>query len=736
MNEEDFSKAEIDAIEAACKRIENMMKRPDQLERVEQIRRREARKKASVEARLKTAMQSQLDGVRTGLTQLQSALSGIRDVRKWIQEVDGKYRECAELSSKLGEVKDVAQQHSQLAAAVENLKHIFTVPENICKTEKYISDEKLLAAHKGLMELESSRDDLLYELHKHPSENPTDDHLLKQYFSEVEKLSDMLYRQLKLILHRVLNAARESPSLVTTAVRIIEREERIDKKMLDREKMAGFKAPGRPKNWKNKCMEELKHLALVRIEGSQLEDRTIDKMWLVRHLELIRQNLVGDLRVVKFLLGPCFPPHYNIFEYFVKMYQECLASHLQDMISEELEPNEIISLLTWLNEYRGPMMMSNSELGLDVSKLPPLLPARTVEDLQQQYLKTLHTNIQKWMGNALQTDVKDWHTESEPVSDGEGYYRTQLPVIIFQMIEQNLQVSNQISTDLTTKVVLLCVEELQMFIDTYKLNIHSYKIKHQADRSQPRFYFQYMVAIVNNFMLFIEFTKQLERRHLNLASSEAGSTTFVQNLADAFTRLSMETMGDLCGEIFMDLQPHLQQLLTRTWLQLQSSSAIDTVCVTIEDYYRDFLHLKKNFFEPLVRQLERQLVVEYLKALVERRMTFKSYEERKMAADRMVKESEQIEALFDRILRHQEQSPCVAIPMMAELIKMMDTSLLSLEISGLVHKYADVRFDHLVNLLVMRGDITVGNAKQVVEDTLGDETTRKKTPKTIFSLVK
>lgn len=51
--------------------------------------------------------------------------------------------------------------------------------------------------------------------------------------------------------------------------------------------------------------------------------------------------------------------------------------------------------------------------------------------------------------------------------------------------------------------------------------------------------------------------------------------------------------------------------------------------------------------------------------------------------------------------------------MMAELIKMMDTSLLSLEISGLVHKYADVRFDHLVNLLVMRGDITVGNAKQV-----------------------
>ena len=29
------------------------------------------------------------------------------------------------------------------------------------------------------MELESSRDDLLYELHKHPSENPSDDYVSK-----------------------------------------------------------------------------------------------------------------------------------------------------------------------------------------------------------------------------------------------------------------------------------------------------------------------------------------------------------------------------------------------------------------------------------------------------------------------------------------------------------------------------------------------------------------------------
>jgi len=36
-----------------------------------------------------------------------------------------------------------------------------------------------------------------------------------------------------------------------------------------------------------------------RIEGNQLEDRQSNKMWLVRHLELTRQIMIEDLRVVK-----------------------------------------------------------------------------------------------------------------------------------------------------------------------------------------------------------------------------------------------------------------------------------------------------------------------------------------------------------------------------------------------------------------------------------------------------
>lgn len=39
--------------------------------------------------------------------------------------------------------------------------------------------------------------------------------------------------------------------------------------------------------------------SMCRIEGNQMEDRTMNKMWLVRHLEVTRQLVLEDLRVVR-----------------------------------------------------------------------------------------------------------------------------------------------------------------------------------------------------------------------------------------------------------------------------------------------------------------------------------------------------------------------------------------------------------------------------------------------------
>jgi hypothetical protein len=73
---------------------------------------------------------------------------------------------------------------------------------------------------------------------------------------------------------------------LVTALRIIEREERSDEDCAHKQRQTGFLPPGRPKGWRDKCMDRLRATIADKIEGNQLETRDKNKMWLVREFFL------------------------------------------------------------------------------------------------------------------------------------------------------------------------------------------------------------------------------------------------------------------------------------------------------------------------------------------------------------------------------------------------------------------------------------------------------------------
>lgn len=153
--------------------------------------------------------------------------------------------------------------------------------------------------------------------------------MLKDCFKEVEQLSTKLEKQIRFILNRTLDAVRKEPTVIVTALRIIEREEKSDEEALQHEKKTSFKRPGRPKQWKKMALEVLEHAVATRIEGTQIDEREDNKLWLIRYLEITRQLILEDLRVVKTLCVPCFPPKYNIVDAYIRMYHNCLSKHVR-----------------------------------------------------------------------------------------------------------------------------------------------------------------------------------------------------------------------------------------------------------------------------------------------------------------------------------------------------------------------------------------------------------------------
>ncbi|XP_069814291.1 exocyst complex component 3 isoform X1 [Dendropsophus ebraccatus] len=706
-----------EAVATAVQRVAGMLQRPDQLDKVEQYRRREARKKASVEARLKAAIQSQLDGVRTGLNQLHNALNDVKDIQQSLGNLSKDWRQSINTIESLKDVKDAVVQHSQLAAAVENLKNIFSVPEIVKETQDLIEQGELLEAHRKLMDLECSRDDLMYEQYRMDSKNTHDMNLIQNYFGEVQHLSDELAKQLWMVLQRSITTVRKDPTLLVSVVRIVEREEKIDRRMMDRKKQTGFIPPGRPKKWKEKMFQVLDKTIGTRIEGTQAETRESDKMWLVRHLEIIRRYVLDDLVVVKNLMVQCFPPSYNIFNKMLELYHQALSSRIQELASEDLEANEIVSLLTWvLNTYHSSEMMGNADLvpEVDVKTMKPLLSQDVVDQLLHKYMATLQSNIIAWLRKALETDKKDWDKNTEPEADQDGYYQTTLPAIVFQMFEQNLQVAAQISEELKKKVLHLCLQQMNAFLNRYSEEAQLYKEEHLRNRQLPACYVQYMIAIINNCQTFKESIVSLKRKYLRteedfMASGSANMDTILDNIAH-------DGCKSLLAEVFMDLDPHLSDLMTRKWLA--GTNSVDTICVTIEDYFNDFARIKPLYKEKMTIKAHKQVVTEYIKAIMQRRICFRNAEERKEGAERMIKEAEQFKFLFKRLtsgFTKETDGLCDTIIDIAEVIKLTDPSLLYLEVSTLVTRYPDLRDDHIAALLAIRGDASREMKQTIIE---------------------
>ncbi|XP_069650012.1 exocyst complex component 3-like protein isoform X1 [Haliaeetus albicilla] len=699
-------KAEKLARGAALKWASGVFYRPEKLEGLGQYRSRETQRNSSIQSRLKSTIQSYLEGVSAGLEQLRSAAQEVQSVCQDLGAARWALLDSADRFQGLQQMRALMAEHVQLASVVQVLPQLFSVHEVFSHTLQLLSGQQLLEAHAELMMMEHLRDDILSQLHLRGLSSAQATVL--SYFGGLQELNESLAKQLWDIVGSSLRLVREDPVLFVTAVRIIEREEKIDDTLLLE---ATFLPPGRPKGWRQKFY----HILQETITGAHFHAAHMDTEGpgLARHLAALQKDIVAELRVVKDLMVQCVPAHYNILSVCTVTYHQALISHLQDILREDLDKQALFLLLEWaLRVYHSPEMMGHPDLlpEVDVSALGPLMSPELVDQTERKYVVKVKASVLEWMQRTLEVEFKEWFREEEPETDHQGFFQSALPVIVMQMLNENIQVASLITDSLQQKVYNMALEELEAFLGRLREALVQCGKEHQKDRTIPKYYVSYLLAMLNNNLAL---SSSVSFLHPDSAHREVP-----MSLRAALDRMQKKACQLLLEELLLDLQPLCLQLPSRKWLS--GSQLVSSMCEVIDKYAKDFSRVRKPVFMLSPAQLlltESELLVtsQYLRALMQKKMVCKSEEERGQLCDRLLQDATQLRELFCGLGLDQSQQSLEAVFALRELICLKDPALLSLEVLGFITKYPDVSDEHISTLLDLRGDVSKEVRHMVLE---------------------
>ncbi|KAL7862659.1 hypothetical protein SRHO_G00116430 [Serrasalmus rhombeus] len=712
----ELERAECLARGAALKWASGVFCRPENLERLGHYRKRESQRTTSINSRLKSVVQSYLEGVDWGLGQLREARTELREASHSMHKARLECSQNAEAIVTLEMLREISTNHCQLLAAVSNLPRLYSVRNMVLETERLVESRRLLEAHARLMELERWQDEVLLQLRgcggaSRTTLSPEDDKLVQNYFSGVGRLVEALAKELWAVVSSGLTLSLQNPTPFVSAVRIVEREEALDQIFLEeRRGVSGTHSrpmpPGRPRCWRERFFKVLEETVAARFRSaSYLHTRGPG---LAGHLSALQHSIMSDLATVRNLLEQCVPPHYQLTKAYLHACHRCLQTHLSQIIGWELQSGEIFAVLNWvLHIYNSSEMMGDPALSayLDQDELGPLISQEGLEQLQNKYVQSVRKSVSEWMQKALEVELTDWQRDQEPDIDHEGCYHTSLPTIITQMLEENARVALMISESLRDQTIQMGLYEMENLLSRFRDAIVEFGKEHRKDpTANSKFYLHYLLACISNCIILKMSTESLHqqvgsRASVRFSRIPPGPLAALDRAVKKACRLVMD-------QLLLDLLPHLQELLSRTWLA--QGDVIPKVCIVLEHHYELYSRVRSPCRQRLQEESQRLTVVEYVRALMQKKLICRSEEERQQLAQQMAQDAQQLREHFQSMevdSTVNEVNPTALIPVLADLIKLKDPGLLTLEVSGLIAKYPDISEEHVSVLLDVRGDV-------------------------------
>lgn len=644
------------AMDAPQVKLSELLRIPDDLDKITALKQEFTRKKGAVDAQLRSGLREQLETTQSGMNGLSEGQKAVQQIKEEMMKID---KLCAESQNMIKDFKTiniVSQAHRNFGAVEAMRKNIESFNDRLTGIEDMLKEDdadqenmpNLLPVHYELTQLRNIRDDAIEQIQRTGEQDLQS--TLEDYFARLDGAIEWFDEHINLIATSLINlVTSENNGLIVRFAVIIEAEEKSDQRVLalqealkDHKEMAtrfqsitdGAKTV---RGYKEKFLDAVKLYASAQFEVSR--DEFLDDP---SKLEKIMKWYFNDLNAVRIGMVPLMPKKWKIFKTYAQIYHQLMHDFLLAVVDDpESSSQNALEVINWPEKYYKKM----KKLGFTEEQLTPHVIDNREAELVRDFRSVIIKFLDEWVDRIFTQERKDFvNRDVEGANldaDEYGYFRTKNLVDMWRMLREQLDAAaSSQRTDVVEGVVDAMFLRLRQRQQNWQTMLEEEAARYETGKEPELDRFQtlhdWLVATANDQIACIDDNEE-ESRFAYLTSFKMKFEPMVSaqymeraepevaSLRDGYVDFSTWCINKFANLIFaVDFKAVMTDFFTPKWY---SSQVMKQIIVTFQDYVEDYkMVLHHSIVDIFIEIFADELLIRYLSAVRNKGAKFKRSE--------------------------------------------------------------------------------------------------------------
>ncbi|KAF2460206.1 exocyst complex component Sec6-domain-containing protein [Lineolata rhizophorae] len=630
----------MNGIEPATVKLAELLRHPEDLDKIAALKSEFQRKKGAVDSSLKLGLKEQLSITQAGMSSLNEGQRTVNAIKEEMMKIDKLCADSQSLIRDFPHVNLVAATHRNFEAVVNMKREIDTFEPRLARLEAMLREDdedlqvqpNLLPIHYGLTQLRDMRDAAMEQVQR---EGEGGEATLQEYFNRLDDVVDWFDEHVGAACMNLIPLINsDNNGTVVRLALIIEEEEKNDKKVQAlqnaqreyKELASRFKSiaavPKELRGYKEKFLKAIELNATNQMEGTRQafneDPEKLDKAF---------KWYFNDLNAVRLGMVELMPKKWKIFKTYTDIYHKQMHDFLINQVDDpELPSVNLLTIINWVDKYYSKM----AKLGVAEDELSPHVIDNRSGELVREYRQIIVRQVEEWMERMAGSDRSTFliRAEGSLDTDENGAFRTKTMSDMWRMFRDNLSVVGASGrTDVAEGVAEAMVRAMrnrqQMWEGLVDAELQKYS-QPNADQDGLQPLQDWLVAIANDQIACIDDGDEAEGGSLSYLSRFARdlrpllsptyavtNDTQIESLRDGYVDLGTHCITVFVGLIFaVDFRAILTEFFTPIWY---SRKGMGQIISTFEDYLADYAPmLHPSLRDILVEELADELLLRYL----------------------------------------------------------------------------------------------------------------------------